>query len=187
MMPRRRYLLLLPALLFATTGVAAQQHALDRGSVQLAGSAGFTSSEVEGDDERTSTLFLSPRVRYFFLSGLAIGADVSATRTSRGDLSSSAYGIGPAVTYYFGAAATRVHPYVSANALFMRTNVDSPFIDRSADRRTFSVAGGVLAMLSPAVGITTELFYRIEEAGNETLSRDGNAFGVQLGVAAFVF
>ena len=70
---------------------------------------------------------------------------------------------------------------------FTTTDVNGPLVDTDASGRSFGAAGGILAMLSSAVGVTSELFYRIDKADVETFSNDTNTFGLAVGIAAFIF
>src|SRR5690606_21219063 len=108
---------LLPFLLvLAFTSVEGQEYAVDRGSVLMGGSASFTNTGSDDSDERTSRLLLQPRAQYFVAKGLAIGGSVTLSRYADDDDSSTTVGIGPQVSYYFGAAQRqRAYPFVSAN------------------------------------------------------------------------
>ena len=186
-MPSFRICMLAAALLLVTSTASAQQHATDRGSWQIAGSASFTSTGSDDEDsDRSTSITVNPRVRYFIIPGLALGLDATLGHSSSGNFEVTALGIGPSVTYYFGGPA-RVLPYVNLNASFTTTDVNGPLVDTDASGRSFGAAGGILAMLSSAVGVTSELFYRIDKADVETFSNDTNTFGLAVGIAAFIF
>jgi hypothetical protein len=189
-MPRCRICLLVTVMTVVASAASAQRYATDRGSWQLAGSASFTStgSDNEGteDDARATSLIISPRVRYVIIPGLAIGADATIGHSSSGDFEATALGIGPSVTYYFGGPA-RVLPYVNVHAFVTTTDVNAPLLDTDGSGRTFGAGAGVLAMLSSAVGVTSELFYRIDRSEVEDFTSKSNTFGLAIGIAAFIF
>jgi len=178
-------------LLLCAGAARAQQpaHALDRGSMQLSGAASFTSQADENDDERTTVISLNPRARWFLAPGLAVGADVLLGRQSRGEASSTTYGIGPAVTYYFGAGSGRasMHPYITGSVDWSRIRFESGPGESEATSTSFSGGAGLIFFVSDAVGITSELFYRKLSVDNGTSERTGDTYGLQLGVAAFIF
>ena len=185
-MTRWRICLFGSAFMLVASAASAQQYATDRGSWQIAGSASFTSTGTDNDDDdRATSITVSPRVRYFFIPGLAVGADATIGHTSSGEFEVTTLGIGPSVTYYFGGNA-RLQPYANVHASFSTTHISAP-LDADGDGRSYGAAAGLLAMLSSAVGVTSELFYRIDKTEVENISGETNTFGLAIGIAAFIF
>jgi len=180
--------LMAAAFVLSASAANAQQHALDRGSIQIGGTASLTSRGDDDNDDRITTLSLNPHLHYFVVERFAIGADfIFGYSEFRTDISQWSLGIGPSVTYYFGAPASRVHPYLSARAAYAVVNIETPLTDTDGNQRSASAAAGLLTMLSNSVGVTTELFYQLVRTDIGTVDSDGNTFGLAVGIAAFVF
>jgi hypothetical protein len=161
----------------------AQTSAIDRGSVLLDGDASFTSNTAGvNNDDRMTLLTVRPAVQYLILPGFAIGGVVSLAHSSLNGLSSTAFGVGPAVTYFFGKGERNFYPFVSGHL-----NLDRVIYSGDQDARnvfSYRGAGGVLLMLSRSVGLTGELFYRGQ---NSRGNSNSNSFGLAFGVSAFIF
>lgn len=177
------------ALLAATAHpAAAQDWALGRGSIAVGGSASFTSTggEVNGNesDDRLTTIALAPSLQFFLTERFSFGGSLSFAYASEGDDSITTWGIGPAATYYFGEHGRSTHPYLGAGVDFSRQSDDS---SEDRDRTGFRGAAGLLFLLSEAIGIHAELFYRStsSEAGNVDI--DTNTVGLAVGFSAFLF
>jgi len=183
--------MLKPAILFQTftfvllsaLPVTAQGYATDKGSIRIGGSGNFSSSKSEGAENRTTILDLRPDVQYFVAPGLALGGELSLTRSSNGDASNTLVGIGPIASYYFGGAE-RTQPFVSARLGVSQATFGGDDLTQTSMRG----AAGLLMLLSSSVGVSSELFYsytRVEFAG--TGDSNSNNFGLALGIAAFLF
>lgn len=173
------------AILAALPALAhAQSYATDRGSMLVGGTASFSSSGTRsngGPWNRTTRLDLAPRVQYFILPGLAVGGDLSFSRAF-GDVTTTHYGAGPTVSYYFGRAERAWYPYLRARVGLYRV-VYGDEAQPSQTSRGYAASGGVLLMLSRAVGLDAALTYEMpsdDQPDFRTL-----AFG--LGISAFVF
>lgn len=161
----------------------AQTYAMDRGSLVLGGQVSFT-SYGPGDEGAWSELILTPSVHYFVVPGLSIGAFGALRRVDppAGDAITGQYGGGAQVSYYFGGPGRAWYPYVSGAAGVHR--------HRTAGRTTveYSAAGGVVLMLSRAVGLNGQLYYSMGRGESDDGARmDTESFGFALGVSAFVF
>ena len=184
-----RKLLLAASMLFTALSATAQAqtgeptYALDRGSLIIGGEASFTSSGIDGDDDRTTTLMVNPAVQYFVRPRLALGGELNLARYSVGDQSVTLFGVGPRITYFFGGPDTRLHPLLSGSVSWVRSSYGD---DQSDSQAGYRAAAGALYRLTRSVGITGELFYQGEiENSDEDLGL--NTFGLQFGIAAFVF
>ena len=173
----------------ATTSISAQSYATDKGSIQLSGSASWVSTKEDDEDDRGTTIVVQPSLRYFITPGLAVGTSVMLGHTSQGDIRSTSYGIGPSVAYYFGGAATKVHPFVSAGLDWSKSSFDPPggAPDNDITFTSPHVSAGLLLLLSSSVGVETELFYRRQTVAVDEGDTKLNMFGLQVGIAAFIF
>lgn len=170
-----RFALALAFLLVAPSLLSAQSYAIDRGSLLIGGTAGFSSTGGDFDDERTSILIIHPSVQYFVTRGLSFGGDISIQRVDRGGDARTNYGVGPSAMYFWGGAERTVYPYVSGGVRYVRSG--------DSDAFGYQAAGGAIVMLMDAVGLNGSLYYQQTE-GDE-FSTD--SFGLALGIAAFVF
>lgn len=178
----------LVGLLVAYAPAEAQAFAIDRGSLLIDGQASFTSTgqEVNGveRDDRFTTLSISPGVQYFVTRGLALGGDVLVARSSLGDDGFWTYGIGPAATYFFGAAERTWYPYLGASLSFIKQSSDD-----DDDTSTFGYRGaaGAAFMVARNVGISTELFYNVTNWELGSSEGETDQFGLGVGISVFVY
>jgi hypothetical protein len=159
-----------------TNIASAQSYATDRGALQVGGTAYFVSNSTGVEGERATSVAFQPAVRYFFVPNLAVGSLVGLTYSSFAGHSSMLWNAAPSLSYFFGSPDHPVRPVVGASfgliggkEIDLGTNLD--------------LSGGVIMMLSPAVGLTAKAFF------NDSLGRpsDRNAFGVRVGVSTFVW
>jgi hypothetical protein len=172
--------LFLPALLNA------QQYAVDRGVWQVSGSAGFQSSETEIEGQslgRSTTISLVPSVMYFVSAGLAVGGELGLARSSFRGNTQTLIGVGPAATYYFGRSARTWYPFIGASVSVSRNHPESG--DDLTEWR-YKGGGGLLFLLSTAVGVNSELFYETGRQTSDGETAKGNRYGLAFGISAFV-
>jgi len=162
-----------------------QTHAVDRGSVLIGGRVSFTSVATENDGaserNRLNQLVVNPSGQYFITPGLAVGGDVLYSYASNDGSTVTQYGIGPAVTYFFGREERSYYPFVSGSVGVTRFNRGG--LDEGRTQTRYRGSGGILVMLNQRVGVTGELFY--QRTDNEQLQT--NAFGLAFGISAFLF
>jgi hypothetical protein len=174
--------LLLPLLALLTIPASAQSYAVDRGSVLVGGSAGWSSADT-GDDSsgRFTTLLLNPSALYFVAPGLAMGGDATLVRYGRDDNSSTSVGVGPTIAYYFGGGPRPVYPFLSANIHYARGGLGT---DGAYSTWNYSASAGAVAMLADAVGINGSLYFRNDR---DDVDNWHNTVGLAFGISAFVF
>jgi hypothetical protein len=177
--------LALTAMATTTGTAAAQTPALARGSILLDGSAGFTVTDAGGDDNFT-TFSLAPSALFFLSDGLALGGSVNLTISSVGDNTSTSYGIGPALSYYFVQDGS-MHPFVEGSVRYARSSTEVAGQDLDFDEFGFRLGAGLLFLLSDAVGVDAGLFFDRTEGDNGLLEQTLTTFGLAIGVSAFVF
>lgn len=167
----------------AQAQTAGPTYALDKGSLIVGGEGSFTSTGFDGDDNRSVALLVNPAVQYFVRPKLALGGELNLARFSAGDQSVKLFGVGPRITYFFGGPDSRLHPLVSGSVSWVRSSYGD---DRSDSQAGYRAAAGALYRLTRSVGITGEVFSQGEiEDSDEDLGL--NTFGLQFGIAAFVF
>ncbi len=180
----RLHVLFLTGILFlavlAPDTMPAQSFALAPGSWRVGGTASIRGFRDIGNDNRSFTIELSPRLGYFLLKGLSFDANLRFARSSNQGRTNYLWGVGPGVTYYFGEPSWRLYPFASGRTLFTFT--------ASSDRYTWLGGVGVVLLLNAHVGIVAELFYQFDDFNLDTgQANEFEAFGLQFGVAAFAF
>ncbi|HET6232378.1 MAG TPA: outer membrane beta-barrel protein [Longimicrobiaceae bacterium] len=165
----------------------AQAYAVDRGSYILQGSAGWSSSrfttEIAGATvhQRSTDVVLTPAVQYFVRPGLALGGQVNVLHSASGGNSSTAYGIGPKATYYFGRGERTYYPYISAGATYVRETFSH------ANAVGGDGSAGAVFMLTRSVALDGSLYYRHLQNNGDDVKQRINNFGLGIGVTAFAF
>lgn len=208
----------LPTLLFFCSLAAASpalaqkaESPVQRGSIQVGGTATLNRSRDIGNDFGWVTLDVMPRVGVFVMKGLAVSLNARHRRIYYDDQAVVRdqrfveWGAGPGLTYYASTRYRRVFPFVSARTLFSRTRNESDIFARPQDpdpteenriSRTntdsWLVSGGVMYMLVKHVGITGEAYYQHTRSSVRTEPQPASTnkaeqFGIQWGVAAFIF
>jgi len=176
----------------ATASIVAQNGATDRGSILVAGSGSITWWKASTSDNRRFTADLNPRIGFFIIDGPAVNANLQYVRQSVESGTSSRWGVGPGLTYYFCSPERRVHPFLTARSLFSWSHStwdSNRAVGKNHD--LYWLAGGcVIVMLVRYVGLSTEVFYQWSEhdyAPDRSPPISEQLYGVRFGVAAFLF
>jgi hypothetical protein len=165
--------------------LAGQQPALDPGSYLVGGEASFSSQSRSEFDEDAIELTLMPYVQYFVSRGLAIGGELELARSSYGDLTITQFGIGPAISYYF-VKSSPVQPFARGSIRLARAMSKTDSADSDQNLFGYRFAGGILVLLSDAVGLDMSLYYDRVQYRNHT-DIDHTTFGLAVGISAFLF
>jgi hypothetical protein len=170
---------------FSPATLVAQQPAVDKGSYLIGGQASFSVQSRSEFDEDVTELTLMPYVQVFVSRGLAIGGELELARSSYDDLTLTRFGIGPAISYYF-VKSSPVQPFVRGSIRLARATSKSNSVDSDQNLFGYRLAGGMLVLLSDAVGLDVSLYYDRLQIRNST-DFDLATFGLALGVSAFLF
>jgi hypothetical protein len=169
-------------LLFSGATLAQKLYPIDQGSIQLSGSASITSQGYEDSDDDLTTVQLNTVAGYFIIPNLLAGANLAFVHQSLGDESSTLFGIGPKVAYYFGDVDSQIYPYLTGSFLYFSL---SDIYSETA----FFIGGGAVFMAAEHIGFTAEAGYQFEnyspDGGGDSIS--GHTFGISFGIAAFLF
>ena len=174
--------------------VEAQRSPIRHGSLQIAGSAQFTHSRDIGNDRGWTVFEVTPRLGYFVVNGLALNANLRFRYSWEDGSHVTEWGVGPGLTYYVNLKSRHFYPFLSGRTLFAQ---DVPSADqfgittKSTDCVWLASAGGLI-MLGSHVGISGELFYQHEHltaktTGAPRVANNAETYGLQWGVAAFIF
>jgi len=160
------------------TDARAQDYAIDQGSLILGGGVAFsrTARAIPFARERRTGLSIHPQAQYFVAPNVAIGGTVVVGRSHTGATGRNrqgSVGVGPALSYYFGGAGSRVLPYLSTSALVVSG-------DQQVYQGTTSV--GLAVRVDRHVALAGEWFLAADLA--DTRAR---VFGLQLGVRVFLW
>lgn len=143
--------------------------AVNQGAWMVGGSAGFSSQKFKDADESTTIINLSPNLGYFIADDLAIGLGVDLTSVSFDGESSTDFGLGPFVRFYF------------ADAIFAQAGVNLGLGDNEFTE--FQVGVGYSWFVGNDVAIEPILFYNSHSVDGDF--GDYSVFGLGIGVQAF--
>ena len=173
----------------------AQGSAIAKGSWIISGGASASSQHTNGSDQNSTSLSLAPSALYFVRPGLALGGAVSLGYFDGTFGTTKSFGIGPSVRYYFGDAAAKTFPFVSATVAptWVSSDPKNSSTARSTSQNALELEGtiGLTHLVATHVGITGEAFYDHQsfdtDLGTVKATQTSYMFGVRFGITAFVF
>jgi len=150
----------------------------EKGSVMIAGSAGFNA--YSHGDYSSSTIWLAPQVGYFVTDNIEVGALVDLTFYG-GDADGSYIEFGPFGRYYFNNSGPA--------RFFGEVGVDIISEDPGGNADSYSnfgfnIAAGVDYFLNDWVALEGALRFNSNKYSDEDESRTN--FGLRIGVATFI-
>ena len=162
--------LCLVAFLSLSDSLSAQT--VGQGAWMVGGSAGFRSINYKDSDLSVTQIDLSPNLGYFIADDLAIGVNFRLTSTSTDGNSTTDFGLGPFVRYYF------------ASALFAQLGADLGIGDNEFTDLELGV--GYSWFVDNSVAIEPKLFVRLHNVKDTNpVDFDATIFGLSVGVQAF--
>ena len=217
----RLVLIILTSLLLMASSVFAQGTPIDKGSILAEGGFSFTSlggdsfkyTDNDGNEQDggATLITFNPQGGYFVMPGLAVGGTIILVKMSEDwggddDATQTAFGIGPAVKYYFNLDKARtevkgaIYPYLEAAFVYNTLTANSGS-QNAEDYKWSGTAivfeGGGIYMLSNAVGIFGQIGYEIssmkqsEPSDNEPAdgweSMSDHALAFQVGLSYFIY
>jgi hypothetical protein len=191
-----RVLMTLAGIPLWTSVAWCQEYSVDKQSWQIGGTARVVSYRDIGNDTRTFTVDLNPRVGFFFGAGAAGTANLLFRLGQSENFRTVAVGVGPGFTYYWGRRQQVFYPFISARGLLIHSSShalldDGSPIDVSELSLAWLGAVGCALMVNPNVGLTGELFFSRDNLSvtvNETQrTNDFEECGVQFGLTVFLF
>lgn len=158
---------------FLCLSQALSAQAVNQGAWMVGGTAGFRSESVKDSDVSVTTIDLSPNLGYFIADDLAIGLSLNLTSLSVDGNSSTNFGLGPFVRFYF------------ADAIFAQLGANLGLGD--ADFVDLELGIGYSWFVDNSVAIEPKLFYRLHNVGDDVIDDfDSSVFGLSIGIQAFV-
>lgn len=177
---RKLNLILLVLLLLSPIPLLAQKsYAIDKSSIIIGGSAGFSNTGGGGDD-RFTQITARPDLSFFVVPNLAIGGNAMYSRFSASGFSSTFLGIGPKVAYYFGDLKSKSYPFLSSSFFYGKQLDFSSHI-------SLQFSGGIAFMVAKNVAITGQAFFLLINEIRDGPDESGNRFGIEIGISTFVF
>jgi len=170
---------------------SAQTYAMDRGVWTVAGSATVSHFNILGSDNGSTAISLFPSVGHFFLPGFLVAATLQYTHSSGSGSTSTGFGAGPRLAYYFGNGSASFHPYVAAAALIGSDSREFMGSSGSNGWWSWRGAGGIAFLLARNVAVTGEAFYgqvhRDVPGALGSFSQTSASFGLTFGLALFLY
>ena len=147
--------------------------AVNQGAWMVGGSGGFQSTNFKDSDLSVTTINLSPNLGYFIADDLAIGLALNLESVSIDGESSTNFGLGPFIRFYF------------ADAIFAQVGANLGLGD--AEFTDIEIGLGYSWFVDNSVAIEPKLFYRIHNVDDENpIDFDASVFGLSIGIQAFV-
>lgn len=180
----------LAIVLLLAGAIGAAENPIDKGSMILGGSVYFMTQSgdlYEYGGDALTTIALTPSLGYFVAPSIMVGGEVSLLSQSQGDESLTSWAIGPMVGYYFNIDKARtevkgaIYPYVKGFFLYGQISNDE-----SITQMSFGGQGGVVFMLSTAVGVDGGVRFQSDKLSNGD-SISGTTLWVGAGITAFLF
>lgn len=172
--------------------VEAPNSLLDKGVVSIAGSASYTSTSFENEENDLSVTVATPELHYFMWDKLAVGAVVNYTKYSQGKDRLSEYGIGPSIKMYFGSSKEMI-PFVSISWLYNYAEAgpsNDVLIRGSNDTiitTAFVLGGGMNFMVADHVSLYPYVRYHVVNADDNIKPEPYTRFELGAGIGTFLF
>lgn len=196
---------LLGILLAATArGAEGQKSPIQKGSVQIGGTADISRTEPAGGGSALTIVEAFPRAGYFVARGLALNLNGRLRKTwaedqpSAKNQGSSEWGLGPGISYYVSTRSPKFYPFISGRALYNKSSSHAELIpsgtkvESGVTTKVWLGSVGALYMLADHVGLTSEAFYQRNDntarnSPSTEASSKSNTFGIQWGITAFIY
>ena len=168
----------------------AQSYAMDRGVWTAGGSASLTHYAF-GLGNGATSISLFPSVGYFFLPGFVVAATLQYAHSSGGDYSSTStvFGAGPRLAYYFGSGSAKLHPYLAVAAFIGSERQRIQGSTSSVGVWSWRGAGGIALLLARNVAVTGEAFFGQLHRDVPALvpAQNTDTFGLSFGLSLFLY
>lgn len=180
------------AILFFGTITLSAQNFATKGTVELGGSIGFSSttyvSNGESANDALSTFIVQPYVGYFVVNSLELGLVPSFMSQSLGDYSSSTFAIYFAPAWNFDLKSN-LFPFIEGRIGYNTTSTDNGITDASASGLAWGFRGGVKVQVGNSALVNLALSYDQITTDPENWDGDrngANVFGVNAGFTIFL-
>lgn len=185
-------LLLVPSLILA-------QNPVGKGTYTIGGTISFSRTSESGFIELKNDGFesklkrsnsndiftIAPKMGYFFIDNVYTGMSLQYTYQSGDNNSSSTYGIGPAVRYYFNIS--QVKPFLGLEYTYQFSSFEN---DTDEDtQKSFTISGGIDYFITNYFALEASLNYSMSDykSENSDFSTDFETKTFVLGIGAMYF
>ena len=190
-----RKITLLFAALFVFTSLSFSQNFATKGTIEVGGSLGFSSTTSVYDGQSasnsTTTIRLEPYIGYFVVNSFELGFEPSFTTSSHGDYSSNSFGIYFAPAWNFDLRS-KLFPFLEGRIGYNTSSSDDG--NSTTDDPTYSgiawgLRGGVKAQVGNSALVNLALSYdqiTMNPSGWNGGRNGQNIFGVNAGFTIFL-
>ena len=177
-------------LLFIFSNNVNAESPIDKGVYSLSGSISFSQLKIDGEEEEINTFTLYPELVYFVFPNFAIGSSILYSRSTWGDLTSTAYGIGPIARYYLGKE--KIYPFILLEYLFIKSEMEGGSVPVKYDRNDITLGFGIDYFLSKNVALEPIFRYVLRKIDYDTTSTsytdsDEQEILIGIGINVFIF
>jgi outer membrane protein len=170
------------------TSALAQSDATTTGNYLLGGTMSWNSVDNDNATERFNNWTVAPRVMYFMMDNLALGAEVGFTGNSFGDTGFSAQRYFAIAEYVLPGGNESFRFYGEAGGGFSRQTTDDTTASMAFNGWGLTAGIGAYMFLNDHVAITPAISYIYESFGDDgTITRgtDQTIF-LRIGVSGFL-
>ena len=195
---KRNIFLLLLLSLFGSTCLGAE-YAVDKGANMFGITAAFINASGDLYQETSNAILVMPSISHFLIRNFAVGGDLLLFRTVLRGKTSTTWGIGPKISYFFGGKGSKTYPYLTTGFYYLRNDVaggvelfdNIDFLSRGDISGTrFKIGAGTSWMIDQHLGLLAEISYNRDslkpEDGN-IKAKSGNMVMVSVGLIGFTF
>jgi len=172
---------LFAAVFAAASSAAFAQSNINKGDWMVGGNAGFSSEKY--DEDKTTTINVSPNIGYFFINNLAGGLRLGLGSTKYDDgtdeVTNSSYHVGPFVRYYFLPSTQKVNIFADGSFLFGQNKSEYGNIETKYKFTQFGIMAGPAIFLTPSTALEFGLGFssnKVKDAKESTTN-----FGLSIG------
>ena len=195
---KRTIILLFFLVLFGSTCFGAD-YAVDKGANMFGITAAYINATGDLYQEMPNAILVMPSISHFLVRNFAVGGDLLLFRTVLGGKTSTTWGIGPKISYFFGGKGSKSYPYLTTGFYYLRNDVaggaeefeNIDFLPRGDISGTrLKIGAGASWMIDQHLGLLAEISYNRDnlkpEDGN-IKAKSGNMVMVSLGLVGFTF
>lgn len=167
------------------------QTPMEKGTISLNGSLSYSSQSYDGADDSRKILMLNPQAGYFVAENFSLGLSLSYINYSLGSASSTEWGIGPSLRYYF--PAEKVKPFVSLGYGYTKSSHSSN--DDEWVGTQFIITAGLDYFIVKNVALETTMSYSFNnerlpdsyKSYYKSLDQKSTTFLIGVGLNYFIY
>lgn len=133
------------------------QNPIPSNTVNLSGTASFSSQSYDEGDDNRDVLFLNPQVGYFIIDNLSFGLSVNYERISLNSYSTADWGVGPFIRYYLNF--DKANPFISVGYNYCEN--ENLVVDENTTVNQYVFSGGLDYFITDNVALEAILSYRL--------------------------